>query len=167
MGDKTQRNLYEAFVGEAKAHRRLLAFARKAEEEGYPQVAKLFRAISVAEGVHADNHLRLLGETVVRDTQTNLNFSFETEKTVNGVYYPQFIKEAEGEENRAAAFSFSQARDVEEGHAKLYEKALRYLLRDEDADYYVCQVCGYVSDGVLPEVCPICGAKRERFRRIE
>jgi len=167
MGDKTQRNLYEAFVGEAKAHRRLLAFARKAEEEGYPQVAKLFRAISAAEGVHADNHLRLLGETVVRDTQTNLNFSFETEKTVNGVYYPQFIKEAEEEENRAAAFSFSQARDVEEGHAKLYEKALRHLLRDEDDDYYVCQVCGYVSDGVLPEVCPICGAKKERFRRIQ
>ena len=167
MGDKTQRNLYEAFVGEAKAHRRLLAFARKAEEGGYPQVAKLFRAISAAEGVHADNHLRLLGETVVRDTQANLDFSFETEKTVNGVYYPQFIREAEEEGNRAAALSFSQARDVEEGHARLYEKALRHLLRDEDAGYSVCQVCGYVSDGVLPEVCPVCGAKKELFRRIE
>jgi rubrerythrin len=65
---------------EAEAHRRLLAFARKAAEEGYPQVAKLFRAVSVAEGVHADNHLRILGEAVVRDTQANLNFSFETEK---------------------------------------------------------------------------------------
>jgi len=167
MEDKTQRNLYEAFVGEAKAHRRLLAFARKAQKEGYPQVAKLFRAISAAEGVHADNHLRLLGEAVVRDTQANLDFSFETEKMVNGVYYPQFIKEAEEEGNRAAALSFSQARDVEEGHARLYEKALRYLLRDEDADYYICQVCGYVSDGVLPEVCPVCGAKKELFRRIE
>lgn len=167
MEDKTQRNLYEAFVGEAKAHCRLLAFARKAEEEGYPQVAKLFRAISAAEGVHADNHLRLLGEAVVRDTQANLDFSFETEKMVNGVYYPQFIKEAEEEGNRAAALTFSQARDVEEGHARLYEKALRYLLRDEDADYYICQVCGYVSDGVLPEVCPVCGAKKELFRRIE
>ena len=167
MGDKTQRNLYEAFVGEAKAHRRLLAFARKAEEEGYPQVAKLFRAVSAAEGVHANNHLRLLGEAVVRDTQANLDFSFETEKTVNRVYYPQFIKEAEEEGNRAVALSFSQARDVEEGHAKLYEKALRHLLRDEDADYYVCRVCGYVSDGVLPEVCPVCGAKKELFYRIE
>jgi rubrerythrin len=167
MGDKTQKNLYEAFVGEAKAHRRLLAFARKAEEEGYPQVAKLFRAVSAAEGVHADNHLRLLGEAVVRDTQANLDFSFETEKTVNGVYYPQFIKEAEEEGNRAAALTFSQARDVEEGHAKLYEKALRHLLRDEDADYYVCRICGYVSDGVLPEVCPVCGAKKELFYRIE
>ena len=153
-------------AGEAKAHRQLLAFARKAEEEGYPQVAKLFRAIS-AEGVHADNHLRLLGEAVVRDTQANLGFSFETEKTVSGVYYPQFIKEAEEEGNRAAALSFSQARDVEEGHAKLYEKALRRLLRDEDADYYVCRVCGYVSNGVLPEVCPICGAKKDLFHRIE
>ena len=167
MGDKTQRNLYEAFVGEAKAHRRLLAFARKAEEEGYPQVAKLFRAISAAEGVHADNHLRLLGEAVVRDTQANLDFSFETEKTVNRVYYPQFIKEAEEEGNRAAALTFSQARDVEEGHAKLYEKALRHLLRDEDADYYVCRICGYVSDGVLPEACPVCGAKKELFCWIE
>ena len=167
MEDKTQRNLYEAFVGEAKAHRRLLAFARKAEKEGYPQVAKLLRAIPAAEGVHADNHLRLLGEAVVRDTQANLDFSFETEKTVNEVYYPQFIKEAEEEGNRAAALSFSQARDVEEGHAKLYEKALRHLLRDEDADYYVCQVCGYVSDRVLLEVCPICGATEELFRRIE
>ena len=166
MEDKTQGNLYEAFVGEAKAHRRLLAFARKAEKEGYPQVAKLFRAISAAEGVHADNHLRLLGEAVVRDTQANLDFSFETEKTVNGVYYPQFIKEAEEEGNRAAVLSFSQARDVEEGHAKLYEKALRHLLRDEDADYYVCRICGYVSDGVLPEVCPVCGAKKELFYRI-
>ncbi|TEU10326.1 MAG: rubrerythrin family protein [Anaerolineales bacterium] len=165
MGDKTHKNLYEAFVGEAKAHRRLLAFARKAEEEGYPQVAKLFRAVSAAEGVHADNHLRLLGEAVVRDTQANLDFSFETEKTVNGVYYPQFIKEAEEEGSRAAARSFSQARDVEEGHAKLYEKALRHLLRDEDADYYVCRICGYVSDGVLPEVCPVCGAKKELFYR--
>ena len=167
MGDKTQKNLYEAFVGEAKAHRRLLAFARKAEEEGYPQVAKLFRAVSAAEGVHADNHLRLLGEAVVRDTQANLDFSFETEKAVNGIYYPQFIKEAEEEGNRAATLSFSQARDVEEGHAKLYEKALRYLLRDEDADYYVCRICGYVSDGVLPEVCPVCGAKKELFHKIE
>jgi rubrerythrin len=143
-----------------------LAFARKAEEEGYPQVAKLFRAVSAAEGVHADNHLRLLGEAVVRDTQANLDFSFETEKTVNGVYYPQFIKEAEEEGNRAAALTFSQARDVEEGHAKLYEKALRHLLRDEDADYYVCRICGYVSDRVLPEVCPVCGAKKELFYRI-
>jgi rubrerythrin len=167
MEDKTQRNLYEAFVGEAKAHRRLLAFARKAEKEGYPQVAKLFRAISAAEGVHADNHLRLLGEAVVRDTQANLDFSFETEKTVNGVYYPQFIREAEEEGNRAAALSFSQTRDVEEGHARLYEKALRNLLHDEDADYYICQVCGYVSDGALPEVCPVCSAKKELFRRIE
>ena len=70
-------------AGEAKAHHRLLAFARKAEEEGYPQIAKLLRAVSAAEGVHADNHLRLLGEAVVRDTQANLSFSFETEKTVN------------------------------------------------------------------------------------
>ena len=103
----------------------------------------------------------------MRDTQANLDFSFETEKTVNGVYYPQFMKEAEEEGNRAVALSFSQASDGEEGHAGLYEKALRHLLRDEDADYYVCRVCGYVSDGVLPEVCPICGAKKELFRRIE
>jgi rubrerythrin len=167
LAEQTRGNLYEAFVGEAKAHIRLLGFARKAEEEGYAQVAKLFRAIAAAEEVHAANHLRVLGEPVTRSTEENLAFSFERETTVNEVTYPQFIMEAEEEEARRAVVSFSYARDVEEGHARLYKKAMDHLLQGEDTDYYVCGVCGYTSDGVLPEECPICGATSEAFRRID
>lgn len=166
MGGQSRSNLYEAFVGEAKAHIRLQAFARKAEEEGYSQIAKLFRAIATAEEVHAANHLRVLGEAIVKSTEENLAFSFDKETTVNEVTYPQFIMQAEEEGEREAVSSFSYARDVEEGHARLYKKAMEHMLQDEVSDYYVCGVCGYTSDGVLPEECPICGAMREKFTKI-
>jgi rubrerythrin len=163
MGEKTSKNTYTAFVGEAKAHHRLLAFARKADEQGFAQIAKLFRAIAAAEGVHAERHLRLLGEAVVKDTEENLQSSFDRETTVNEIYYPQFIREATEEGEKAAALTFSQARDVEEGHAALYKHALGAMLRDETQDYYVCQVCGHVAEGEPPDRCPICNAKQEKF----
>jgi rubrerythrin len=166
MGENTLKNLYTAFVGEAKAYHRLLAFARKAEDEGYAQIAKLFRAIATAEGVHVERHLRLLGETVVKSTDENLQSSFEREKTVNQVYYPEFVRQAEKEGEKAAALTFSQARDVEEGHAALYKHALGAMLRDETHDYYVCQVCGYVAEREAPDQCPICNAKREKFLAV-
>jgi rubrerythrin len=166
MGDKTGRNLYDAFVGEAKAHHRLLAFARKAQEEGYPQIAKLFRAVATAEGVHAERHLQLLGEAVVQSTEENLRSSFERETNVDQVTYPQFIQEAEQEGEQAAAVTFGQARDVEERHAALYKQALSAMLRDETYSYYVCPVCGYIAEREAPDECPICGAKREKFVQI-
>jgi len=166
MSDKTQENLYTAFVGEAKAHHRLLAFARKAENEGYEQVAKLFRAVASAEGVHAERHLRLLGEAVVRSTEENLQYSFEQETTVNEMYYPAFIQEAEEEEETAAVVTFKQARDVEERHAALYKRALNAMLREETHDYYVCQVCGYIAEREPADECPVCGARREKFRPV-
>jgi rubrerythrin len=165
-GEKTRQNVYAAFVGEAKAYHRLLAFARKADEEGLEQIAKLFRAVAAAEGVHAERHLRLMGEAIVKDTEENLQSSFERETAVNENYYPQFIRDAEAEGEKAAALTFSQARDVEEGHAKLYKHALGALLRDEIQDYYVCQVCGYVAEWEAPDQCPICGARREKFRVV-
>ena len=167
IGEKTRNDLYEAFVGEAKAHIRLLAFARKAEDEGYSQIAKLFRAIAAAEEVHAASHLRVLGEAILKSTEENLSFSFERETTVNEVTYPQFIVDAEEEGEQAATLSFTYARDVEEGHARLYKKAMDDMLQDQISDYYVCGVCGYTSDGLLPEECPVCGAKSEAFRRID
>ena len=167
MGEKTRSNVYEAFFGEAKAYHRLLAFARQADEEGYPQIAKLFRAVAAAEGVHTERHLRLLGEAVVQSTEENLRSSFERETAVNQVYYPRFIREAEEEGEPAAALTFSQARDVEGGHAALYKHALSAKLRDETHDYYVCQVCGYVAEREPPDQCPICGAKREHFRLVK
>jgi rubrerythrin len=167
VDEETRRHLYEAFVGEAKAHIRLLAFARRAKEEGFDQIAKLFRAIAAAEEVHAGSHLRLLGEAIVQGTEENLASSFEREKTINQVTYPQFIVAAERAGEQGAVLSFSYARDVEEGHAILYKQAMEHMLQDQVSDYYVCGVCGYTSDGVLPEECPICGAKSKSFRRIE
>ena len=166
MGEKTQRNLYDAFVGEAKAHFRLLAYAEKAEEEELPQIAALFRAVAEAERVHTVRNLQLLGEVVVQDTETNLRASFQREEKASGVFYPQFIREAEEEGDKRAAISFSQARDVEERHATLYERALRHLIADVTPVYYVCEVCGYVAEGEAPERCPICNAKREQFRLV-
>jgi rubrerythrin len=162
-GTKTLKNLKGSFVAESQAHLRNLAFAIKAEQEGYRQVARLFRAVAEAEGVHAFNHLRLLGG--VSETQQNLETAFERENLA-GSTYPQFIKEANEENNSNVAMIFSYSRDVERGHAKLYEKALDDMLADVDTEYYVCGVCGYVSDGVLPDECPICGAPKERFRKV-
>jgi rubrerythrin len=166
MGEKTQRNLYEAFVGEAKAHFRLLAYAEKAEEEELPQIAALFRAVAEAERIHTTRNLQLLGEVVVKDTETNLQASFQREEKASGVFYPQFMREAGEEGDRRAAISFSHARDVEEGHATLYKRALQHLLAEAVQVYHVCQVCGYIAESKVPERCPICSAPSEQFRRV-
>ena len=162
-GTKTLVNLKTGFVAESQAHQRNLAFAMKAEQEDLPQVARLFRAVAEAEGVHAYHHLRLLGG--ISDTQENLEAAFERESLAESTY-PQFIKVANEEGNTAVARIFGYSRDVEKGHAKLYNKALEHMIQETDTDYYVCGVCGYVSDGELPDECPICGAPREKFRHI-
>jgi rubrerythrin len=166
MGDKTNQNLYDAFVGEAKAYFRLLSYAEKAQQEELPQVAALFRAVAEAERVHALRNLELLGEVVVKDSESNLQASFEREERASGVYYPRFIQEAEAEGAQPASFSFSQARDVEEEHAALYKRALDHLLADTMPAYLVCQVCGHIAEGQMPEECPICGVGREYFRAV-
>jgi rubrerythrin len=162
-GAKTLSNLKAGFVAESQAHLRNLAFAMKAEQENYPEVARLFRAIGEAESVHAFNHLRLLG--AVSGTQDNLESAFERENLAAGTY-PQFIREANEEDNTSVATVLGYSRDVEKGHAKLYKKALAHMMAGEEVEYYVCQICGYVSDGALPDVCPICGAPKEKFRKV-
>ena len=131
-----------------------------------PQIAVLFRAVAEAERVHTIRNLKLLGEVVVKDTETNLQASFQREEKASGVFYPQFIREAEEEGDRRTAISFSQARDVEEGHATLYKHALRHLMADTTPVYYVCEVCGYVAEGEAPERCPICNAPRRQFKQV-
>jgi rubrerythrin len=162
-GMKTLKNLKDGFIAESQAHQRNLAYAMKAEQEGYRQVAMLFRAVAEAEGVHAFNHLRLLGG--VSETQENLESAFEREKLASSTY-PRFIVEANKEGNAHVARIFGYSRDVERGHAKLYEKALEHMLVDVDTEYYVCSVCGYVSDGAQPDQCPICGAPAKKFRKV-
>jgi rubrerythrin len=165
VGEKTNKNLYEGYTGESKAVVRLNAFARKAEEEDYPGVAKLFRAVAESESVHAFNNLRLLRE--IQDTETNLEEALAKEQKIAQVGYDSFIADAEAEEDRAAATMFGYARDVEERHAKLYEGALQHMVADEVPNYYICSVCGYVADDVIPEKCPICGASEDKFYEVK
>jgi len=167
MKEKTKKNIYTAFIGEAKAYFRLLAYAEKADEEKVPQIALLFRAIAEAERVHATRQLNLVKDMIVKDTDTNLEKSFQREKSISENEYPKFLKEAEDEGEKAAALVFSHARDAESFHAKLYERAIYHVIKDIVKAYHVCQVCGYVTDKKLPDKCPICGAPKERFKSIE
>lgn len=166
MKEKTQKNSYTAFIGEAKAYFRLLAYAEKAEEEGVPQIALLFRAIAEAERVHATRHLNLVKDILVKDTDTNLERSFQREKSISENEYPEFIKDAEEEGEKAAAIAFSHARDAETFHAKLYERAIYHVIRDEIKAYHVCQVCGYVTGKKIPDECPVCGAPKDKFKTV-
>jgi rubrerythrin len=163
---KTQANVYTAFLGEAKAYFRLLAYAEKAEEEDVPQIALLFRAIAEAERVHATRQLNLVRDLLVQDTDTNLEKSFQREKSVSENTYPEFIKDAEAEGESAAVLAFGHARDAESYHAKLYERAIYHVIKNTVKAYHVCQVCGYVTDKKIPDQCPICGAPKEKFKTI-
>ncbi len=156
--------LGQAFAGEAKAALRLKVYADKAETEGYPQIAKLFRVIARSEEIHGARALRLLKET--KTTEENLAESFQSEWGVAEVAYAEFVRLAEAEGERAAALHFSQSRDVEEAHANLYKEAMNHLLTESETTYYVCRVCGYVADGIRPEICPICGAKADQFMQF-
>ena len=167
MKKKTQENVYTAFIGEAKAYFRLLAYAEKAEEEDIPQIALLFRAIAEAEKVHAMRNLNLVRDIIVKDTDTNLEKSFTREKSISENDYPDFIRDAEEEGEKTAALVFSQARDAENVHMKLYERAIYHVIKDEVKAYHVCGVCGYVTDKNVPDKCPICGAEKDKFKTVE
>lgn len=165
----TADDLKEAFAGESQANRKYLAFAKKADEEGYAQVARLFRAAADAETVHARAHLRAMKG--VDSTGANLNEAISGETHEFTKMYPSMIEEAEKEGEKEgekeAAMSFKNANAVEEIHAGLYQKALDNLGKNEEVDYYVCQVCGNTVEGEAPEKCPICGAPRKMFKKIE
>jgi rubrerythrin len=158
----TKDALHQAYAGEAKAALRLKVYADRADDEKLPQIAKLFRVISFSEEIHAKRALKALRE--VRKTEENLADSILSEQGVAAVAYDRFVKEAEAEGNQAAVLHFSQSRDVEETHVKLYKEAMTHLLEERETSYYVCLVCGYIADGALPEACPVCGAGREKFK---
>ncbi len=162
---KTEKNLQEAFAGESQANRKYLAFAKKAEEEGYKQIAKLFRAAAEAETIHAHNHLREMGG--IKSTKENLEQAINGESYEFQKMYPQMIEDAKAEGNDDALRSFSFANEVEKIHAELYKKALENIGKNPDVDYYVCQVCGNTVENEPPEECPICGAKKQAFKKID
>ena len=157
-------NLKNAFAGESQANRKYLAFAKKAEEEGFKQVAKLFRAAAEAETVHAHSHLKAMGG--VRSTKENVLEAIGGETHEFTKMYPQMIEEAKKEGHGRALESFEFANKVEKIHAELYQKALNSLGKNETVDYYVCQVCGNTVESAAPDKCPICGAPKAKFVKM-
>jgi rubrerythrin len=163
---KTEANLKEAFAGESQANRKYLAYGAKADQEGFPQVARLFRAAAEAETVHAHNHLRAL--KAIGGTKENLKdaVSGETHEFKN--MYPAMVAEAKAEGNKDAERSFSYANEVEKIHARLYQKLLDGLGgAQENYPYYICPVCGYTAERGAPDTCPVCGTKGSMFKKIE
>ena len=163
----TQENLQAAFAGESQSNRKYLAFAKKADAEGRPQIAKLFRAAAAAETVHAHAHLRVMGG--IQDTKANLREAIEGEGHEFKSMYPAFVQEAEAAGNQAALISFRNAMAVEEIHHNLYTEALETLSAGNDlpdAPIHVCDVCGNTVTGEAPDKCPVCGAPKERFQEV-
>ena len=162
---KSYDDLMAAFAGESQANRKYLAFAKKADEEGFAQVARLFRAAAAAETVHALNHFRTAGE--VKSTQENLKAAIAGEHYENSEMYPSFIKDAEAEGDAKALKSFTWANEAEKVHEMLYKEALETLGKPgETYDYYICPICGYTHARTAPEKCPVCGAPGSKFERI-
>ena len=161
----TADNLQEAFAGESQANRKYLAFAKQAERDGHPQVAKLFRAVAAAETVHAHAHLRAMGG--IGSTVENLKAAIEGETHEFTDMYPPMIEQAEAEGNKAAARSFTYANAVEKTHAELYRQALENLEDPVETDYHVCAVCGHTVAGGPPDKCEVCGANARAFEKID
>ncbi len=163
----TAENLKEAFVGESQANRKYLAFAKKAEQDRLPQVAKLFRAVAEAETVHAHAHLRVLQG--VRSTAENLQAALDGEGHEFREMYPKFVDQAEKEGQRAAVASFRYAMQVEQTHHGLYTEALTAVQAGNDlpaTTIHVCSVCGHTVCGAAPDKCPVCGAARDKFTSV-
>jgi rubrerythrin len=162
-----KENLKAAFAGESQANRKYLAYAEKADADGYPQAARLFRAAAAAETVHAHEHLRALG--AIGSTQDNLKDAVDGETHEYTAMYPEMLEGARQEGHSAAERSFNHALEVEKTHGKLYQEMLENLdaAGKEDYPYFVCPVCGHTVGKQAPDVCPVCKTKGEMFKRID
>jgi rubrerythrin len=159
----TEDNLKEAFAGESQANRKYLAFAKKAEQEGYSNIAKLFRTAAEAETIHALGHLNALNG--VGSTVENLRAAVEGETYEFSEMYPPMLEQAETDNHKAKRM-FGYANKAEAVHAQLYKLALQAALEKKDlaqSNFCLCPVCGYIEIGNPPESCPICGTKGEKF----
>ncbi|MCL5123122.1 MAG: rubrerythrin family protein [Deltaproteobacteria bacterium] len=162
---KTDENLKQAFAGECQASVRYMAFAEKAEVDGFPGLAKLFRAASKAEMVHALSHLR--ASRVVNETAANLEAAVEGETFEFKQMYPAMVKDAVQENEIDARHSFEYAMSIEMVHAKLFKKAMEEEILNSEANYYVCPVCGHTVRGKAPKKCPYCGVDEKKFIEIQ
>lgn len=163
--EKTMKGLAEAFAGESQANRKYAIFAAQAEKEGYKQAAKLFRAASEAETIHAADHLRNMG--YIKSTKENLLAAIEGETHEFESMYPEFIAWAKEENQGSALRGFELAAAAEAVHAGLYKKALASLEDEKLVDIYMCKVCGNLVEGDLPDECAICKARSMAFKKID
>ena len=164
MNKKTEDNVKAAFAGESQAHMKYKAFADAAENEKLTNVARLFRANSYAEQVHATNHLRTLSG--IRKTAQNLQVAMDGENYEVKDMYPEFKAAAEAEGEKTAVYWFNAALEAEKVHAGLYKKAKEAVDRGQDLAYFpihVCSVCGFTVESEAPDKCPVCGAAKEKF----
>ena len=164
----TMDNLQDAFAGESQANRKYLAFAKKADQDGFSQVAKLFRAAAAAETIHAHAHLRVMGG--IKGTSENLKVAIEGEGHEYQTMYPKFVAEAQQESNKPAEITFKNAMAVEEIHHGLYSEALAAVEAGNDlapTKVFVCDVCGNTVYGAAPDKCPVCGVSHDRFFEVE
>ena len=176
--EMTEGNLKSAYAGESQANMKYTIYAKKAREEGYPHIARLFTAVAFAEQIHASNHYRNIlskgGSITVsnavfgsRTTLENLQAGIDGETFEINEMYPVYKKVAEFQGEKGAEISFSWALEAEKINANLYQKAKKAVDRGEDVDLgpiQICQVCGYTVEGDAPERCPICKALKKRFR---
>lgn len=182
MNEMTASNLRSAFGGESKAHMRYIVWAEKAEKEGFPNVARLFNAISYAEEVHAKNHFNALGDEKgeylvasmagfgVSDTSTHLEWAAEGEHFEIHQMYPAYLEVAKMQGEKSAIRSMTYAVEAEKTHEKLYNDAKKSVDEGKDFDIndiHICEICGYTTIDGAPEVCPICGAKKEKFKSFK
>ncbi len=164
---QTEENLKSAFAGESQANRRYLMFADKAQKEGYPQVARLFRAAADAETVHARNHFEAMDG--IGSTKDNLTAASIGEHHEFTRMYPPFIEKAEEEQNARATRSFTLANDVEQIHHKLFEGMLKAVEAGQalkEQPIFVCQVCGNTVVGEAPDKCLVCGSNHS-FKKVD
>lgn len=160
ISEKLLKDLMNGFAGESQANRKYLAYAKKAEIEGKLNAAKLFYAAAEAEAIHAYNHFRAAGK--ILSTAENIQDAFNGETYEYTEMYPDFLKNAQAEENKAATTSFYNAMAAEEVHANLYNEALENLDSTEEVTYYLCPVCGNIEKYV-PEKCSICQVAGDKF----
>ncbi len=167
MRKMTEADLAAAFAGESQAHMKYLNFAEQARRERLPNIARLFEAAAFAEQVHASNHLRALGG--IQDTVTNLGEAFKGESFEIDEMYPAYLSVAQLQCEEKALRSMNWALEAEKIHAALYDAAKEKAEAKQDApatEVWVCTACGYTMEGEAPDVCPICGAKHETFRKF-
>ena len=167
MKKMTEKSLNEAFAGESMAHMKYLIFSEIAENEGFPNIARLFRAIAYAEQVHATNHAKNLG--MIKTTKENLQAGIEGESFEVEEMYPAYDAIAKLQDEKGAQKSIYYALEAEKIHAGLYQEAKQSVEEEKDLDekdIYICPVCGYTHIGTPPERCPVCGTTKEKFKKF-